>query len=233
MLVDQAFGGNSFAASRLIRRLERNGYVESRRVGAGRYGYQVFSLTGPGAQWLFQRRETSARRRRSRRSPSDDQVFCTGFGDPRQVRHDQRVAEAAAEEISGIEAAGGRVRRVRLDPELRSLLASASESARTSSGPRAARTARLDAARKAGLRVFGSRAPIPDVLIEFEDASGRVEHRAVEVVTSSYSGKQVAEKRRAGFSIYMPSQGSSGRSAAARGITGPGSAFPADWGGSR
>ena len=101
-----------------------------------------------------------------------------------------------------LRAEGGRIRHVRLESELRGILSAAGETARVVSGPDAARVARCQAARRIGLAVFERDVPLPDALIEIEDAQGRVLVRGIEVASSSYTRAQVRAKRLAGFRLY-------------------------------
>lgn len=194
-IVEYAFDGHPFAASRTLASLERRGLVDVSLIPRGRGGYQVFSLTGLG-------RDQIAAKRRRRSADRDSQRFWSGFGDVRQLAHDHRVFEAVMQDTDQVRAEGGRIRRVRLEPELRAILSSAGESARAVGGPDAARAARCAAARRVGLGVSERDVPLPDVLIEIEDARGRVFTRGIEVASNSYTRAQVRAKRVAGFRLY-------------------------------
>ncbi|MCY4121555.1 MAG: hypothetical protein OXG72_11620, partial [Acidobacteria bacterium] len=123
-LVAHCFDAHPFAANKGLRQLERDGLIRSVRVERGKYGYQVFTLTGKG-------RDRAAERRRKgagvRAVLSDDQRFWEGLPDQRQLRHDHQVFEAVAQDAADVAPAGGRVRRVRLESELRGLLAAADD----------------------------------------------------------------------------------------------------------
>ncbi len=62
--------------------------------------------------------------------------------------------------------------------------------------------ARMAEARGLGLRVAGEALPLPDALVELEDADGRRIVRAIEVTTSQYSAAQLRIKREASFRLY-------------------------------
>ena len=175
-LVEFAFDGHPFAASRTLASLERRGFAEASTIARGRRGYQVFSLTGGGRDLIAERR-----RKRRRDARREEQRFWSGFGDTRQLAHDHRVFEAVMQDTEQLRAEGGRIRRVRLESELRGVLSAAGETARVVSGPDAARVARCAAARRIGLAVFERDVPLPDALIEIEDAHGRVLVRGIEV----------------------------------------------------
>ena len=193
-LVEFGFDGHPFAASRTITALERRSLIASSLIPRGRHGYQVYSLTPAGRDLIAERR-----RRRDRR---DEQRLWAGFGDARQLAHDHRVFEAVMQDTEKLRAEGGRIRRVRLEPELRGLLSVAGETARASGGPDAATAARCQEARRIGLVVFDREVPLPDALIKVEDARGQVVVRSIEVASSSYTRVQVRAKGLAGFRVY-------------------------------
>ena len=191
-LVEYGFDGHPFAANRTLASLERRGLLAQSTIARGRRGYQVFSLTGAGRDLIAARRRRAAARQR----------YWDGFGDVRQLAHDHRVFEAVMQDTEELRREGGRIRRVRLEPELRSLLSSAGETARVERGPGAAWAARREAARSIGLAVFERDVPLPDALVEVEDARGRVHARGIEVASSSYTRVQVRAKQLAGFRLY-------------------------------
>ena len=233
-IVQQSFGGNAFAANRVLKKMQSEGYIQSMRSGPGRYPYEVLALTRVGADWIGRERDKRRKkRRRSARASDREQLMQHGFGDSRQLMHDQRVFEAVAEDTGRAVGKGASVRRVRLDSELKGILASASESARQRGGRVAADNARAAAARRLGLRVPATGTiPLPDALVELEHGDGRTEVRAIEVGTSAYTGKQIAQKREAGFRFYLPriSGGGGGGGSRNKAPEHSGVAFPLDWG---
>ena len=222
-LVAHCFDGHPFAAGKALSKLQREGLVRSVRVERGKHGYQVFTLTGKG-------RDRAADRRRKgagvRAVLSDEQRFWAGLADQRQLRHDHQVFEAVAQDAADVGSSGGRVRRVRLESELRGLLAAADDAGRRRGGPAEARRMRAEAAAGVGLRVFDDGVPLPDALVEVEEASGRVVTRSVEVASGSYTHAQVADKERSGFRVYgfRPDRSKAARSLRVE-------EFPLSWGG--
>ena len=200
-LVEHCFHAHPFAASRVLPALEAEGLIAVRTVPVGATGYQVMSLTGTG-----QDRATIGARKRRRELGEDDeddpQRYWRGLSDVRQLAHDARVFEAVMQDTEPIRREGGRVRRVRLESELRGLLAVAGETVRRSEGARGAERARRRAAERIGLRMVAECVPLPDALVEVEDVHGRRSVRAIEVVTGSYTSAQVRQKRLAGFRLY-------------------------------
>ena len=203
-LVEHCFDGHPFAATRTLPALVRDGLVDVHTVRAGRKGYQVFSLTGTGRDLVASR--ARRRRRKADKEEDPDQRYWMGLADVRQLQHDHHVFDAVIEDTEEVRKQGGRIRRVRLETELRGILAAAGETARQSGGERGAERARRQAAESIGLRVFAEGVPLPDALVEIEDADGCRSVRAIEVVTGAYTATQVQEKQRAGFRLYaLPS----------------------------
>lgn len=222
-LVAHCFDGHPFVANKALRQLERDGLVCPVRVERGKHGYQVFTLTGKG-------RDRAAERRRQRAGVravlSDEQRFWAGLADQRQLRHDHQVFEAVVQDAEDVASGGGRVRRVRLESELRGLLAVADDEGRRRGGPAEARRMRAEAAASVGLRVFDDGVPLPDALVEIEESDGRVVTRSVEVASGSYTHTQVAQKERSGFRVYGFRPDRSKRASSLRVEE-----FPLSWGG--
>jgi len=65
-------------------------------------------------------------------------------------------------------------------------------------------SARKEIAERHGLRVVRNKIPLPDMQIEYETRDQDVARVNLELVTEHYRGRSVAEKARAGFSLYTP-----------------------------
>ena len=231
-IVEHCFDGHPFAAARTLPALESRGLIAVTKVRSGHKGYQVFSLTEAGRDLLASR----ARRRRREADEEEDseQRYWVGLADARQLRHDHHVFEAVMQDTEEIRTQGGRIRRVRLETELRGVLAAAGESVRPTEGARGAERARREAAEQIGLRVFAQGVPLPDALVEIEDADGHRSIRAIEVVTGAYTTAQVREKKDAGFRLYALSGVVGGKRERRRhGIPDKEELFPLSWGRSR
>lgn len=198
-LVDFRFGGNAFAAMATLRRLERAGLVE------------VVSARGPrGGRFRCVGLTEAGRRRLD--AQGGGQRWWTGRIKGRQVSHDVAVYRAVMARWRKIEAEGGRVRRVRIDSEFRSLVARRVERARARGGSAAAEAEVARCAEELRLSLDGGTLHYPDARIEYEDASGRTGGADIEVVTEHYRGGTVRAKAAAGFSIHA-----AGRAAARAG----------------
>ena len=231
-VVGHCFDGHPFAAARTLPVLVEKGLIAIHMLRAGGRGYQVLSLTGAGRD----RAGFGARRRRRERGGEDDaesQRYWTGLADLRQLRHDHHVFEAVMRDTEDVRRRGGRIRRVRLETELRGVLASAGETARGSDGVEGAERARREAAMRIGLRTFAEGVPLPDALVEIEDVDGARSVRAVEVVTGSYTHTQVRQKRLAGFRLYALPGCRTERKRRAGWMKDVEELFPLSWGSSR
>ena len=92
---------------------------------------------------------------------------------PAELSHDTAVYRAALGERARIEADGGRVVRVRIDAELKAIVATATEKARAEGGDRAAEDAKRAAAHELGLPLQDNRVMYPDAQLDIEDSRRR------------------------------------------------------------
>lgn len=225
-VVESCFDGHPFVANRVLADLESKKLIRKREVKHGKRGYQVYTLEGQGRDLLALERL----RLDQQESTAGPQRYWSDVGDKRQLRHDHHVFDAVCADSKDVLNRGGRVVRVRLESELRGRLAAAESGGRSVGGAEGARKARMAEARGLGLRVSAAGVPLPDVLVELEDADGRRIVRAVEVSTSAYSGKQVRAKRDAQFRVYsIPSFKTAGNRKAS-GTLRDEELFPLSWG---
>jgi len=127
------------------------------------------------------------------------QILYHGFTKPREAHHDAdlyRLYQKAAEKI---ERSGGKNLRVILDYELKKRvyhdLAKLVKEQASSSDKRAI-------AERHGLKMVRGKIPMPDVRIEYETRDGEKARIDLELATGHYRGRNLAEKVRAGFSLY-------------------------------
>ena len=197
-LVEARFGGNAFAAMRGLERLQAQGLLRVEAARGPRGGeFRVVSLTPEG----------KARADALARVAGSPQRHWHGQGSSRQAAHDVAVYRACADAAEPIESDGGRVRRVVLDAEFRSLVARRVERVRAAEGERAAKRAKKEIAAELGLPTSRGKVQYPDARIEFEDAEGRSGRVDVEVASGHYRAGTVAAKARAGFAVFSTSSG--------------------------
>ncbi|MDE0432598.1 MAG: hypothetical protein OXH92_01190 [Bryobacterales bacterium] len=191
-LIEERFGGNAFAGRKGIDQLKRAGLLKEHTVTvrSGKY-FKVLTATEKGC------------REARDHSPDTEQRYFSGLVKPKELRHDVAVYRAARAEIAQLEQRGATVKRVRLDYELKSRVARATERERARKGREAAQKAKVEAARELGLPIDEQgRVHYPDAQIEYEDAMGVSERVSVEVTSGNYRGKHIQPKAAAGFVLY-------------------------------
>ena len=188
-LSDARFGGNDFAARRGVSQLQEAGLLV-RGKGWGPRGKPFLILAASAA----------GIRAAARRGPADQRRW-HGLVKPSEAHHDTAVYRAARDKIAELENDGFTIRRIRIDAELKSELAKASERARAEGGAEAARLAQHRVARELGLPVTDGKVHVPDVQIEFERDGADPGRANVEVVTASYKDRAIKAKAAMGFQL--------------------------------
>jgi hypothetical protein len=133
---------------------------------------------------------------RSNRMVPREQAIYSGFLKPREANHDADLYKLYNKEIARILKQGGSNPRVILDFELKGKI--------NREIAKLGRDARPEIARSHGLRVVRGRIPVPDVRIEYEKPDGEIARVDLELVTEHYRGRSLADKVKAGFSLYTP-----------------------------
>jgi hypothetical protein len=131
---------------------------------------------------------------RANRLVPKGQAIYHGFVKPKEANHDADLYRLYQKEAARIEKEGGTNLRVILDYELKRRI--------NRDFARFGTTARKEIAERHGLRVVRNKIPIPDMRIEYETREGDMERVNLELVTEHYRGRQIAEKVRAGFSLF-------------------------------
>src|SRR6266852_5328095 len=131
---------------------------------------------------------------RSNRMVPSDQTIYSGFVKPREANHDANLYKLYNKEIARILKEGGRNPRVILDFELKRKI--------NRDLAKFGREARPEITRSHGLRVVRGRIPVPDVRIEYEKPNDEMARVDLELVTEHYRGRSLADKVKAGFSLY-------------------------------
>ena len=133
----------------------------------------------------------------SLRDAGDPQRFWAGLVKPSEIGHDAAIYPACKEEVEAIEKAGGKVRRVVLDYELKSAINSRMNQKH---GPDKD-TRRAQLGKEYSLPVVEGKLALPDLRIEYEDAEGREQHQDLEITTRHYKGAHTAGKAKSGFKL--------------------------------
>jgi hypothetical protein len=133
---------------------------------------------------------------RANRLAAKDQAIYHGFVKPRETNHDADLYVLYQKEVARIQEKGGRPVRVLLDFELKRKI--------NHDFAKFGTEARKEIAARHGLQVVRGKIPVPDMRIEYERPDGEVARVDLELVTEHYRGRSVADKIRAGFSLYTP-----------------------------
>jgi DNA-binding PadR family transcriptional regulator len=178
------YEGHRDEMERDLSSLERQGLIQ-RRTFEGPDGRprDMIALTKSGHRLL-----------RAARALPEKQTAYYGFVKPKEANHDADIYCVYREEGVRISREGGTKLRVILDFELKKRLnrdfaAFGAES-------------REQIAARHGLRVVNGKIPVPDLRIEYETREGDLGRVDLELATEHYRPRQLAEKARAGFSIY-------------------------------
>ena len=199
-LSDQHFDGHPYATRRSVNHMIRAGLIEEHEA------------TGPQGQSFTVLTATERGRDAAQRAAVDaghvpEQQTWSGIVKSAELSHDTAVYRAALDERARIEAAGGRVVRVRIDAELKARVATATERARAEGGDRAADEAKRTAAHDLGLHVVNhDHVLYPDAQLDIEDADGRSGRVNVEIVSDHYHAAAIAAKAGAGFALHGSSR---------------------------
>ena len=199
-LSDQHFDGHPYVTRRSVNHLIRAGLIEEHEA------------TGPQGQSFNVLTATERGRDAAQRAAVDaghvpEQQTWSGMVKPAELSHDTAVYRAALDERARIEAEGGRVTRVRLDAELKQIVATATEKARAEGGDREAHEVKLAAAHDLGLHVVNhDHVLYPDAQLDIEDADGVSGRVNVEIVSDHYHAAAIAAKAGAGFALHGSSR---------------------------
>ena len=191
-LTEFAYGSDKGRMRPDVENLIRQGLVQMKSIPHEEKGSrQLLTLTKSGHRFLTENR-IAAR----------DQTLYFGFAKPREAHHDADLYRLYQKAADKIERGGGRNLRVVLDYELKKRVYH--ELAKL--GPdRASAESKRTVAERQGLQVVRGKIPLPDVRIEYDTPDGERARVDIELATSHYRGRYLAEKVRAGFSIYAHS----------------------------
>jgi hypothetical protein len=184
-----AYGSDNARMERDVRRLREQGLVCERTLAtSGRKTLRVLTLTKTGKRLV----------QNMRRVPEDQRLY-HGIVKPRDVKHDAELYHLYQTEVARIENAGGKPLRVLLDYELQgNLNRDRAKLGKQTSDPQ--EIERLAA--RHGLVVVDGKIPLPDIRIEYQTAEWELERVDLELATRHYRPRGVAEKAKAGFSLY-------------------------------
>ena len=195
-LAEAHFDGHPYTSRRAVNQWIRDGAVQEHTVhGPKGNPYKLLTPTRSGAEL--------ARQQAIKQGLDPQQRTWSGLVKHSELSHDAEVYRAARTEIKRLQGEGAAIRRIRIDAELKSIVAKRSETARVQDGKAAADIERIQAAKELGLPVDETgRVHYPDAQIEYTDPEGRTDHVNVEVATRDYRSRALQAKAAAGFVIH-------------------------------
>jgi hypothetical protein len=188
-LARQGYGGDKHRMMHETESLVRQGLVEEKQVEISlSKSTRMYTLTKAGRRLM----------RGAGRLAHEQEIY-SGFVKPREAKHDAELYRVYQREEDRIERRGGRVRRVLLDFELKKKV----NRDLTRLGPQKDDPdKKRDVAERHGLRVVHGRIPVPDLQIEYEMPDQSIARVNLELTTGDYRPRQLADKARAGFTLY-------------------------------
>ena len=195
-LRDFAYGGVSKHLEADLTNLRRQGLVVEREIPHHETApRQLVALTKQGHRLLS-----------ATKSAPKDQALYHGFTKPREAHHDADLYRLYQRGLERIAREGGTNIRVILDSELKKHLYRDLARAKRDGNSGDAKT---EIAERHGLRVVRGKIPVPDLRIEYETSDQEHARVDLELATEHYRFRNIAQKVRAGFSIYARAQDAS------------------------
>jgi hypothetical protein len=192
-LAEILYKGDTERASHDLRNLTAQGLIR-RRTLDGTEKDQLLTVTRDAKHFL---------ERTKPHGLDAQQALHEGFVKPREARHDAALYRLFHKAADRITSQGGTKLRVVLDFELKRKLYR--ELAKLKSlAPQHRPKAQADIAQAYGLKVVNGKIPLPDLRIEYETHEQEQARVDLELATKDYRAHRVAEKAKAGFSIYAP-----------------------------
>ena len=180
------YDGHRVELERDLRSLARQGLIQYRTFeGSDGSTRELLTLTKSGYRLL-----------RAHYALPETQSAYYGFVKPKEANHDADIYRVYQHEGRRIARNGGRKFRVILDFELKRKL--------NRDFAMFGRESQQEIAARHGLRVVNGKVPVPDLRIEYETPEGDMARVDLELATEHYRPRQLAEKVRAGFSLYAP-----------------------------
>jgi len=192
-LVEYRYGGDTKQADRDLRDLKAQGLIQQKTL-PGTEKEPLLTLSREAHQFL------------DRNRPQDllkNQALYHGFVKPREARHDAEVYRLYQKEAERITSEGGTKLRVVLDFELKRDLYRDLAKLKDLP-PEQQEEERERIAQNHGLTVVDGKIPLPDLRIEYETRDHEQARVDLELATQDYRERGLAEKSRAGFTIYAP-----------------------------
>ena len=192
-LVEFRYNGDAQETERDIRNLKAQGLIQQKTL-PGSEKEPLLTLSREAHHFLDRNRPESLVK---------DQALYHGFVKPREARHDAEVYRLYQKEAERITSEGGTKLRVVLDFELKRDLYRDLAKLKDLP-PEQQEEERERIAQNHGLTVVDGKIPLPDLRIEYETLDHEQTRVDLELATQDYRERGLAEKSRAGFTIYAP-----------------------------
>ena len=188
-LARYAYGGDSKRMEKDLQQLKRDSLVSEKTLEISqKKTLRVVTLTKAGHRLLNRTNQLR-----------DDQAIYHGLVKSREATHHADLYRLYQKEAARIERAGGRPVRVILDYEIKRNL----NRDLALLGPEKDNPDRKQkVAAKHGLEMVNGKIPVPDMRVEYENAELALQRVDLELATREYRPRSLAEKAKAGFSIY-------------------------------
>ncbi len=191
-----AYGGDGKHLEADLTNLRRQGLIAEREIPHQETApRQLVALTKQGHRLLVATKHTPK-----------GQALYHGFTKPREAHHDADLYRLYQRGLEKIAREGGTNIRVILDSELKENLYRDLSRAEHKGNPG---HAKAEIAERHGLRVVRGKIPVPDLRIEYETPDQEHARVDLELATEHYRFRNIAQKVRAGFSIYARAQDAS------------------------
>jgi len=192
-LIQVRYRGDERQADQDLRNLKAQGLIQQKTL-PGTEKEPLLTLTREAHEFLD--------RNRPQNLPGG-QTFYHGFVKPREARHDAEVYRLYQKAANDIEREGGTKLRTVLDFELKRNLYRDLAKLKDLP-PEQQMEERERIAQEHGLKVVNGKIPLPDLRIEYETRDQEQARVDLELATQDYRERGLAEKSKAGFSIYAP-----------------------------
>jgi DNA-binding MarR family transcriptional regulator len=192
-LVEFLYRGDKKRADQDIKNLKAQGLVTQKTL-PGTEKEPLLTLSREAREFLDRNRPQDVAR---------DQDLYHGFVKPREARHDAEVYRLYQKVANDIESEGGTKLRIVLDFELKKNVYR--DVAKLKDLPPEQQSEERERiAQEHGLKVVNGKIPLPDLRIEYETRDHEQARVDLELATQDYRERGLAEKSKAGFSIYAP-----------------------------
>ena len=192
-LVEYRYDSDTKPAERDIRDLKAQGLIQQKTL-PGAEKEPLLTLSREAHQFLARIRPAHL---------VEDQALYHGFVKPREARHDAEIYRLYQKEAERITSEGGTKLRIVLDFELkRNLYRDLAKLKDLPPDQQEEERERI--AQNHGLTVVDAKIPLPDLRIEYETRDHQQTRVDLELATQDYRERGLAEKSKAGFTIYAP-----------------------------